>query len=150
MSTWSEGLCSEAGAVEGEGGEATVAVEEEGGGGTSVLPFFDSPQTPSQINNNRNTIINVLKVKKIISLLNLHFKNKVNVREKYIKKNFYKESNVLLLSSDKSKKTLKWEPKYNIDKTMKLISDWYKIYFKKKKDLLSISQKQIAEYIDQN
>ena len=66
LSTWREGLCSEAGGVEGEGGEATVAVEEEGGGGTYVLPFFDSPQTPSQINNNRNTIINVLKVKKII------------------------------------------------------------------------------------
>ena len=91
-----------------------------------------------------------LKVKKIISLLNSHFKNKVNVRENYVKKNLYKESNVLLLSSDKSKKTLKWKPKYNIDKTMKLISDWYKIFFKKKKDLLSISQKQIVQYINQN
>ena len=43
LSTWSEGLCSEAGGVEGEGGEATVAGEEET---LLYCPFFDSPKLP--------------------------------------------------------------------------------------------------------
>ena len=38
-----------------------------------------------------------------------------------------------MLNSEKSKKTLKWKPKYDIIETIKLISDWYNIFFKKKK-----------------
>ena len=90
-----------------------------------------------------------IKVKKIVSLINSNFEKKIKVIEKYTKKNPYKESDVLMLNSEKSKKTLKWKPKYDIIETIKLISDWYNIFFKKKKNILSITQKQIIEYINQ-
>ena len=90
-----------------------------------------------------------IKVKKIVSLINSNFEKKIKVIEKYVKKNHYKESDVLMLNSDKSKKTLKWKPKYEIKQTIKLISDWYSFFFKNKKNILTITQKQIIEYINQ-
>jgi len=95
---------------------------------------------------------NNLKVKKIISILNANLDNKIKVFEKYNKKNNYKESDVLRLSSDKSKKTLRWLPKYNINQTIKLISDWHNVFQKNKKDkkkIFDLTQKQILDYINQ-
>lgn len=90
---------------------------------------------------------NNVKVKKIIKLLNANFSNKIKIYESYNKKNPYKESDFLKLNSDKSKKTLKWKPKYTIKETIKLISDWENQFIKKRKNILKISQKQILEYI---
>ena len=81
-----------------------------------------------------------IKVKKIVSLINSNFEKKIKVIEKYTKKNPYKESDVLMLNSEKSKKTLKWKPKYDIIETIKLISDWYNIFFKKKKYFINNSK----------
>ena len=58
-----------------------------------------------------------IQVKKIVSLINSHFNNKIKVIEKYVKK-FYKETDVLMLNSEKSKRTLKWKPKYEIKKKL--------------------------------
>jgi nucleoside-diphosphate-sugar epimerase len=57
----------------------------------------------------------------------------------------YYESKVLMLNSDKSKKTLNWRPKYNLEESIKLISFWHK-EFLAKKNILKISQKQILDY----
>tara|TARA_B100001287_G_C22617312_1_gene498291 strand:+ start:137 stop:1219 length:1083 start_codon:yes stop_codon:yes gene_type:complete len=92
---------------------------------------------------------NNVKVKKIISILNSNFNNVINVKEKYNLKNSYKESNILKLNSEKSKKTLNWKPSYNIDKTIKLISDWQNEFLLNKKKILQTSQKQIIDYINQ-
>ena len=92
---------------------------------------------------------NNLKVKKIISILNSNFKNKVKIKEKSIKRNSYKESVLLKLNSDKSKKTLRWRPSYNIYQTLKLISDWQNEFLLNKKKILQTSQKQIINYINQ-
>ena len=55
-----------------------------------------------------------------------------------------------MLNSDKSKKTSKMEIlKCEIKKTIKLISEWYSIFLNKK-NILSITQKQIIEYIKFN
>jgi CDP-glucose 4,6-dehydratase len=92
---------------------------------------------------------NNLKVKKIISILNENLNNKIKVYEKYNKKNNYKESDILKLSSNKSKETLNWKPKYNINQSIKLISDWYKAFQKDRKNILGFTQKQILNYINQ-
>ncbi len=92
---------------------------------------------------------NNLKVKKITSILNSNFKNKVKIKEKSLKRNSYKESVLLRLNSDKSKKTLGWQPVYNINKTLNLISDWQINFLKDKKNILQTSRKQIINYINQ-
>ena len=94
-------------------------------------------------------ISNNVKVKKIVSILNTNFKNNIVVKEKFNKKNSYKESSVLRLNSDKSKKTLKWKPSYNIKQTLNLISEWQKIFMKDRKNILQITRKQIIDYINQ-
>ena len=92
---------------------------------------------------------NNVKVKKIISILNANFKDKIQVREKTTKKNSYKESSVLKLNSNKSKKTLNWKPIYNIHQTLSLISEWQNKFLKDRKNILHTTQKQIIDYINQ-
>ena len=92
---------------------------------------------------------NNVKVKKITSILNSNFDNQIKIFEKFDSKNKYKESDILKLSSDKSKKTLRWQPKYNINQSIKLISDWHKALQKDKKNILNFTQKQILNYINQ-
>ena len=77
--------------------------------------------------------------------INKEFNNSVRVIKKKSSSNKYYESKVLMLNSDKSKKTLDWRPKYNLIKSLKLISFWHK-EFLAKKNLLKISQKQILDY----
>ena len=84
-------------------------------------------------------------VKSIIYLINKEFNNSVRVIKKNSSSNKYYESKVLMLDSDKSKKTLNWRPKYNLVESIKLISFWHK-QFLTKKNLLKISQKQILDY----
>ena len=91
---------------------------------------------------------NNMKVKKIISNLNSNFNNSVKIiYKKNIKKN-YKESETLKLSSNKSIKNLNWTPKYNIKKTIKLISDWNREMISNKSKILDITKKQIIDYIN--
>ena len=84
-------------------------------------------------------------VKDIIYLINKEFNNSVRVIKKNDSSNKYYESKVLMLNSDKSKKTLNWRPKYNLAESIKLISFWHK-EFLAKRNLLTISQKQILDY----
>tara|TARA_B100000989_G_scaffold298996_1_gene291777 strand:- start:4325 stop:5431 length:1107 start_codon:yes stop_codon:yes gene_type:complete len=92
---------------------------------------------------------NNINVNKVISILNKNFKNKVEVKVKSKKKNSYKESNILKLSSAKSKKNLGWEPKYNIAKSLRLITEWEISYSKNKKKLLDFTKGQINNYLNQ-
>jgi len=92
---------------------------------------------------------NNIKVKKVISVLNNSFNNSVKVIEQYNKHNQYKESEILKLSSKKSLETLGWKPKYNIYKSLKLISEWEKFYSKNKNNILDFTKKQIIDYINQ-
>lgn len=92
---------------------------------------------------------NNIKVKEIISILNSNFDNSVKViNKKSLRKN-YKESELLKLSSKKSNKILKWKPKYNIIKTLKLIHQWNIEMLKNKNKVLDISEKQIKDFINQ-
>lgn len=92
-------------------------------------------------------IKNNKSVKDIIYQLNINFDNSVKVINKSKNLNNFYESKILMLNSSKSKKILKWKPKYNLDKSLKLISLWYKEFYKnKKKKILEFSQHQILNY----
>jgi UDP-glucose 4-epimerase len=57
----------------------------------------------------------------------------------------YHESKLLMLNSEKSKKTLNWKTKCNLNQSIKLISYWHK-QFLLKKSVLKICQGQMLNY----
>jgi CDP-glucose 4,6-dehydratase len=84
-------------------------------------------------------------VNDVINLINRDFNNSVRVIKKVDSSNNYHESKILMLNSDKSKKILNWQTKYNLEQSIKLTSFWFKEFFAKK-NILKISQKQIFDY----
>ena len=81
----------------------------------------------------------------VVNLLNKEFNNSVNVIKKNNISKDYHESKLLMLNSQKSKKTLNWKPKYSLNKSVQLISHWHK-QFLMKKNILKICQEQIINY----
>ena len=61
------------------------------------------------------------------------------------KKQPYEQTN-LQLNIDKSKKNLKWKPKYKIQDSVKLTIEWYKQVLNKEKTAEEITKKQINDY----
>ena len=90
---------------------------------------------------------NNINVKKVVSILNKNFKNKITVVISNKNKISYKESDILKLNSNKSKKTLGWNSKYNISTSLKLISEWEIFLTKNKKEILNFSKEQILSYL---
>lgn len=88
---------------------------------------------------NCKTVLEV--VKKIISFWGIKKKIKI------IKNPKLKESNLLMLNSEKAKNELNWTPKLSFDETIKMTVDWYKIFFETK-DVEKISKKQIDFYLN--
>ena len=95
-------------------------------------------------NNSSNKSVN-----EVINLLNKNFDNSVKItKQKNNHKNF-KESKVLMLNSNKSKKILKWKSKYNLEQTINLTSVWFKQYISEKnKNILKLTQDQIRNYFN--
>jgi CDP-glucose 4,6-dehydratase len=50
-----------------------------------------------------------------------------------------------MLNSEKSKKILNWETKYNLEDSIKLTSFWFKEFFAKK-NILKVTENQIINY----
>ncbi len=84
-------------------------------------------------------------VNNIIKLINKDFNNSVKVIKKVNNLKSYHESEILMISSYKSKKILNWQTKYNIEKSIKLTSYWFKEFFAKK-NILKVTQNQILKY----
>jgi CDP-glucose 4,6-dehydratase len=84
-------------------------------------------------------------VNDVVNLMNKEFNNSVKVIKRNGNSNKYYESKVLMLNSEKSKKTLNWRPKYNLNESIKLIVSWHK-EFLEKRNILGISQNQIIDY----
>lgn len=74
-------------------------------------------------------------VKKLVKLFfySINLKKKISIS----KKNFGKEKNIILLSSKKSLKYLKWKQKINFTTSIKLTANWYYNYIKKNKNLIN-------------
>lgn len=88
-------------------------------------------------------------VNEMISLLNKNFNNSVRVIKNKKKSKAYKESKVLMLNSNKSKKMLNWKCKYDLKESLDLTSFWFENYMKKKgKDILELTQNQIKSYLN--
>ena len=83
----------------------------------------------------------------LINLINKNFNNSVEVIKKNSSSEKHREKKILMLNSDKSRKILKWKAKYNLAQTIKLISFWFK-EFLEKKNMLTVTQKQIINYFD--
>jgi CDP-glucose 4,6-dehydratase len=88
-------------------------------------------------------------VSKVVNLLNNNFDNSVKIiRQKNNLKN-YKESKVLMLNSNKSKKILKWNTQYKLEESINLTSIWFKQYIDKKGiSILEVTQDQIRKYFN--
>jgi CDP-glucose 4,6-dehydratase len=90
---------------------------------------------------NNKSVLNV------VNELNNHFNNSIKIVKKPILSKKYYESSVLMLDSTKARKTLGWEPKYNLKESLILVANWYKSFLQKK-DLFVISKKQINSYFE--
>jgi CDP-glucose 4,6-dehydratase len=86
-------------------------------------------------------------VNDVINLINKDFNNSVKVIKKADSLKNYHESKILMLNSDKSKKILNWQTKYNFEQSIKLTSFWFK-EFLAKKNILKVTQNQIINYFD--
>jgi CDP-glucose 4,6-dehydratase len=86
-------------------------------------------------------------VNDVINLINKDFNNSVRVMRKANSLKSYHESKILMLNSDKSKKILSWQTKYNLEQSIKLTSSWFKEFFAKK-NIFKVTQKQIINYFD--
>ena len=88
-------------------------------------------------------------VSNVITMINKNFDNSVKIIKTKTSPRNYKESKVLMLNSDKSKKILKWNSKYNLTQSINLTSSWFKHYNdRKNKNILKITQDQIREYLN--
>jgi CDP-glucose 4,6-dehydratase len=81
----------------------------------------------------------------VINLINKDFNNSVRVIKKVNSSKNYDESKILMLDSNKSKKILNWQTKYNLEQSIKLTSFWFKEFFAKK-NILKLTQNQINNY----
>lgn len=57
-----------------------------------------------------------------------------------------KESNLLQLNSEKAKKLINWESKLNLKESISQTIKWYKTYYFDRKNIKTLSIKQILEY----
>ena len=73
------------------------------------------------------------------------FKKKYNFKYKLLSSNKFEETKILKLSSNKSKKVLKWSPKWNLEETLNKIIEW-ETYKARKYDLVKICEMQIKSY----
>ena len=86
----------------------------------------------------------VLKVVKEIQKNIFDFKYKIKKNKLFKKK--IKEAQILNLNSSLALKYLKWKPILNINKTIKLTSEWYS-FLKYNKNISEISNSQIKTYL---
>ena len=95
-------------------------------------------------NNSSNKSVN-----EVINLINKNFNNSVKVIKKKNNLKNYKESKVLMLDSNKSRKILKWNTQYNLEQSINLTSFWFKQFINKKdKNILKVTEDQIRNYFN--
>lgn len=85
-------------------------------------------------------------VKDILKIFQKHFDD---LRFKYHNDlDGVKESSLLSLNCNKSKKILQWHPKLSLSRTVEFTSNWYQNYLTKKIDPIKFSIDQIEKYED--
>ena len=95
---------------------------------------------PWNFGTEKNTITSVIKIVKYAIKSWGHGELLINKEKK-----LYEQTN-LQLNIDKSKKILKWKPKYKIRDSIKLTIEWYKKVLSKEITAEEITKKQISDY----
>ena len=85
------------------------------------------------------------RVKYLVKKMNKELNNKNSIRLSKHKNNF-KESNLLMLDSTKSRKFLKWRTVLSFKEMIQFIVEWYANFYKNPKNIEKITKKQIEEY----
>ncbi len=99
---------------------------------------------PWNFGTKKNTVTNVLEsVKAIVKFWG---KGKINFRKN---QKYYEQTN-LQLNINKSKKFLKWEPKYSIIKSIQVTVNWYKKVLVEKYSIEKITTEQIQDYMNES
>ena len=91
-----------------------------------------------------------LKEKKInvIQIVRKFLQNFDKYKKIKIQNPNFKEAKILMLNSNKIRKKLKWDNKFNINETILQTSEWYKIFYNGKKNKVKkYSQKKLNELI---
>ena len=99
---------------------------------------------PWNFGTKKNTVTNVLKIVKAI--VKFWGKGKINFKKN---QKYYEQTN-LQLNINKSKKFLKWEPKYSIIKSIHVTVDWYKKVLIEKYSVERITTEQIQDYMNES
>jgi len=98
---------------------------------------------PWNFGTRKNTVTNVLKIVK--EIVKYWGKGKITFKQK---QKYYEQIN-LQLNINKSKKILKWEPKYSIVKSVQITTEWYKKVLLENADVEKITSKQIMNYMNE-
>ena len=98
---------------------------------------------PWNFGTKKNTVTNVLKIVKAI--VKFWGKGKINFKRN---QKYYEQTN-LQLNINKSKKFLKWEPKYSIIKSIHVTVNWYKKVLVEKYSIVKITTEQIQDYMNE-
>ena len=89
----------------------------------------------------KNTVTNVLEI--VNKIVNYWGKGTVKFKQN---SKYYEQEN-LQLNGNKTKKYLKWEPRYSISQSIKVTTEWYKSVILKEITAEKITLKQIQEYM---
>jgi len=96
---------------------------------------------PWNFGTERNTVTSVMQIANYV--INFWGKGKLIFKNK---KKFYEQEN-LQLNITKSKKILKWRPKYTIKDSVNITVSWYKNILNKKMKIEEVTLKQINDYM---
>jgi len=99
---------------------------------------------PWNFGTRKNTVTNVLKIVK--EIVKYWGKGKITFKQK---QKYYEQTN-LQLNINKSKKILKWEPKYSIVKSVQITTEWYKKVLIENTDVEKITSRQIMDYMNES
>ncbi len=85
-----------------------------------------------------------ITVRKVLNIFKNYYKDRLTINMPL--KKFNHEAKYLRLDVKKSKKFLNWEPKWSVNKSIKLTIDWYDALFNSNKNLEKLSVDQINDY----
>ena len=81
-------------------------------------------------------------ISKLIKIMGIRKKYFINIDKKI------KETGLLSLKTNKSKKYLKWKPKLSFIETLKITAAWYLCYIKDRKNIQKLSKIQVEDFFN--
>ncbi len=98
---------------------------------------------PWNFGTKKKTVTNVLEI--VRQIVSFWGKGKITFKKN---QKYYEQTN-LQLNIEKSIKILDWEPKYSIEKSVRITTDWYKKVLIDKLSIEKVTEKQIREYMNE-